>query len=469
MWSAIERFSSQAVQFTLSIIIARLVAPAEYGLIAMTGVFIALATTFIDSGFSNALIQKKESRQIDFSTVFYFNLALSLALYLLVFCLSPYIARFYNEPILEPVTRWVALELIISGVTIVQRAKLIRELDFKTQTKASLASAAIGGGVGIAMAYMGYGVWALVAQTMVRSSLNTILLWVYTAWRPSLEFSIISFKSLFDFGSKLLVSNILHSIYQNLYGLLIGRHYSAADVGYYRNAYGISSLPSMNLSSVITRAIYPVQCQVQDDKPKLTTSFHEYIRISCFVIFPLMATLSVVARPLVSLLLTDKWLPAAELISILSFAYLWTPVMAINNQIINVCGRSDLYLRAEVMKKIIAIAILIITMPLGLNTLCWGVVAYSFVDMVIIIYYARRVITTSYYQQIRAIVPLSLLTAAMALVTHISIEYLFEGAWAELVGGCAVAIVFYTTLSLLFKFKEAREIISIIQSLRNKS
>lgn len=331
VWSAVERFSVQGVQFILGIIIARLVSPSEYGLIAMLGIFLAIAQTFIDSGFSSALIQKKDRTDIDYSTAFYFNLAIAVIVYGILFLTAPLIADFYEESQLEVITKWIGLNLIISGFSIVQRAKLTVKLDFKTQAKASLLAVLFSGVVGVVLAYKGFGVWALVIQALLNNLLDTLLLWICTKWMPSFVFSWNSFKTLFSFGSKLLLSGLLHTVYINLYSLVIGRKYSATDVGYYNRAYSLAQFPSINIVGIITRVIYPVQCEMQGDDEQLNRSFIQYLRISCYIIFPLMVGLSVLAKPLVLVLLTEKWLPMSDLLSILCIAYMWYPMMVILN------------------------------------------------------------------------------------------------------------------------------------------
>lgn len=236
MWSSIERFSVQGIQFILSIVIARLVTPSEYGLIAMLSIFLAIAQTFIDSGFSNALIQKQGRTETDNSTVFYFNIAVSIIVYGMLYGAAPFIADFYKEPLLTTVTRWIGLNIIISAFSIVQRAILIIKLDFKTQAKASLIAVILSGGVGIAFAYYGYGVWALVIQAIASNFINTFLLWIFAKWTPAFRYSWQSFRTLFAFGSKLLLSGLLHTIYMNLYSLVIGKKFSAVEVGYFNRA-----------------------------------------------------------------------------------------------------------------------------------------------------------------------------------------------------------------------------------------
>lgn len=465
MWSAVERFSVQGIQFILTIIIARLVLPSDYGLIAMLNIFLAIAQVFVDSGFLNALIQKKDRTETDFSTVFYFNIFISLVFYLLLYVSAPYIASFYKEPDLSPVTRWIGLNIIIAGFSIVQRAKLTINVDFKRQAKASLTAVLISGIIGIVLAYKGWGVWALVIQTLSNNLLNTLLLWIFTKWIPKWEFSRESFNTLFSFGSKLLLSGLLHTIYMNLYSLVIGRQYSSMEVGFYNRAYQFANFPSINIVGIIGRVTFPIQCGMQDDNERLKIFFLKYLRMSCFIIFPLMIIVAVLSKSLILLLLTEKWLPAAELLSILCFAYMWYPVMVVNNQILNVKGRSDYFLYAEILKKIIAITILFITLPFGVHALCWGIVVYNFFDMAIIIYYSKRVIFVRYWEQIYNIMPLffaSLLTGGMV---YLSIQ-LFEGnLFGQLAVGSSVGLLVYILSCLIFKIREIDQIVLIIKKI----
>lgn len=465
VWSAVERFSVQGIQFILSIIIARLVAPSEYGLIAMLGIFLAIAQTFIDSGFSNALIQKKNRTEKDFSTVFYFNIVIAVIVYLILFLSSPYIAAFYNESQLELITKWIGLNLIVSSFSIVQRAKLTIQLDFKTQAKASLIAVVLSGIVGVILAYRGFGVWALVTQALLNNILDTVLLWGYAKWFPSLMFSYSSFRILFSFGSKLLLSGLLHTVYINLYSLIIGKRYSATDVGYYNRAYSLAQFPSINLVGIITRAIYPIQCEVQEDEEKLNSSFILYLRMSCYIIFPLMIGLAVLAKPLVIVLLTEKWLPITTLLSILCIAYMWFPLMVLNNQLLTVKGRSDYFLKAEIIKKVVAILILLFTMPFGLEILCYGILLYNLLDYLIIVFFVKRVINTTYWTQIKNIAPILFLNLCMGGSVFLFIGF-FDNVWMKLFGGIGFGLLFYIGSSKLFGCEEFAYICSTINKLR---
>lgn len=462
IWSAIERFSVQGIQFILSIIIARLVMPSEYGLIAMLTIFLAIAQCFIDSGFGNALIQKQNRTETDYATVFYFNIAVALIFYFILYVSAPYIASFYKEPQLNAITKWVGLNIVLMSFSIVQRAKLTINLDFKTQAKASLSAVIISGAIAIYLAYHKYGVWALVSQSLINNFLNTLFLAIKTKWIPKLVFSKQSFKTLFSFGSKLMLSGLLHTIYLNLYSLVIGRFYSSSNVGFYNRSYTIAQYPSSNIVSVISRAIYPIQCSQQNDTEKLSSSFHKYLRMECYIIFPLMIGLAALSEPLINILLTEKWLPAAPLLAILSIAYMWDPVMALNNQILKVKGRSDYFLQAEIIKKIIAFAILFITLPLGVKALCLGVILYSIMDIIIIIFYVKKVIRTSYFKQIKELIPIFILSATMGIIVYF-ITLLFNNNFTALILGFFIGTVYYLIISKIFKLREFQIVLNLIK------
>jgi O-antigen/teichoic acid export membrane protein len=462
LWSAVERFSLQGIQFVLGIILARLVTPAEYGLIALMTIFLTIAQTFIDSGFSNALIQKQNRTETDYSTVFFFNITIAFCIYGILFATSPFIAGFYKEPRLETITKFIGLNVVVSSFSMVQRAKLTVKLDFKTQAKASLISVTAGGLCGVLLAYNGYGVWALAVQAMLSTFLNTLMLWIFTKWKPLPVFSWESFRELFSFGSKLLAGGLLHAVYTNLYGLVIGKKYSAADVGYYNRANTFTYFLSINIIDIIGKAMYPVQCQLQDDEKRLNATFHQYLYVSCYIVFPLMTGLAILSKPLVLVLLTEKWLPVAALLPILCFARVWEPVMRINNIILNAKGRSDYLLKAEIIKKAIAISIMVVTLPRGLRMLCFGLAVYSFFDMFIILHYAKKVINTGYSEQLKHIIPIIVLNLSMGILVFASIQ-ISSAAWIQLVLGISVGIVSYVGLSRLFKIKTFMALSSLVK------
>lgn len=466
-WSAVERFSVQGIQFVLSIIIARILLPSDYGLIAMLGIFMAIAQTFIDSGFANALIQKKNQTKVDYSTVFYFNIIVSVVLYILLYYSAPLIASFYNEDMLVAITRIVGLTLIINSFGIVQQAKLTIALDFKRQAIASLFAVIISGGMGLWMAFSGYGVWTLVYQSLLNNLLRVVMIWIFSGWWPGFCFSVSSFKTLFSFGSKLLLSSLLHTLYTNMYTLIIGKRFATAELGYYNRAFTLAQFPSTNFTNVIVRAVYPIQCRMQDDHEQLCSVFLKYMRMACFLIFPVMVGLCAVAEPLVRLILTDKWLPAVPLLQILCIAYMWDPVMKINHNMLNVKGRSDYFLYAEVIKKITAFLILFGTIPFGVKVMCAGLILYAFADIIIITWYVRKLTGIGLTIQLRTLYPVILLSFSMGIlvygITLLNIDSLFQ-----LILSAFLGIVYYVVASRLFRFGEYAFLLKIMSDLYMK-
>lgn len=453
VWSAIERFSGQGIQFILSIIIARLVSPSDYGLIAMLTIFLSVAQSLIDSGFSNALIQKKDRTETDYATVFYFNLVVSMGIYGIFWLVSPYIASFYNEPILKDVARLAGLNFILSAFSIIQRTKLIINLDFKTQAKISIISITISGFIGIYCAWKGLGVWALVFQSLINNTINTILLWLFSHWKPIFVFSISSFKRLFSFGSRMLLTGLLATFYNNMYSLVIGKFFTAQDLGYYNRMHSLAVFPSSNITSIIARAVYPIQCNIQDNNQILKESFFKLLRLSSFVIFPAMLGLAALSKPIILVLLSDKWVSASGLLTILCFALMWNHIMYLNWQILGVKGRSDLSFKSEVYKKIISVTILICTIPLGIRIMCIGMVVYSMIDILIIICFLKQVFPISHSEEYRIIFPLFLLSFAMFCIVSFCTS-LITNPYMQIVIGLGLGICSYAGLAYFFKFPE---------------
>ena len=462
IWSAIERFSVQGIQFLLSIIIARLISPSDYGMIAMLSIFLAIAQQFVDSGFSNALVQKKNRNDVDFSTVFYTNFIISTIIYVALFIAAPWIAKFYDIPQLEIITKWVGLTIIFTGLSIVQRAKLTIELNFRTQAKISLVSVIISGIFGISLAWYGYGVWALVVQTLVNNFINSLLLWISAKWKLQFVFSWQSFRSMFSFGSKLLVVGLLHVFYSNIYTLIIGKKFNASDVGYFNRSQTLAMFPSVNIAQIITRALYPAQCEIQDDNTKLKESFLQSLKQSVYIVFPLMTMLGVLAEPLIKIVLTDKWLPSAPILSILCLAYIWYPIMALNWQLVNVKGKSDLALKAELWGKSCSLLILIATIPIGLKAICWGIVLSNILDIIIMIHYVKKVLPVGYILQAKHLFPFVLLSLVMGIVAY-SGTIIVENPWAKLITGGCLGLFVYFGVSWRLHLREFDMLLTIIK------
>lgn len=465
MWNTIERFSSQGIQFVLTIVIARILSPDDYGLVAMLSIFMAIAQTLIDSGFGNALIQKKDRTETDYSTTFYFNIVVSTFIYLLLFLIAPWISSFYSQPTLVSITRVFGLVLIINSFSIVQQARLTIVLDFKKQAFASLLSVLVGGVVGVWMAYHGFGVWTLVWQALISSLCRSVVLWIYARWMPRWLFSWDSFRGLFSFGSKIMLSAMLHTLYTNMYSLVVGKVFSAGELGYFNRAYTLGQFPVQNFSNIVFKVVYPIQCRYQNDTEKFNYLFVNSLRMSCFFIFPLMLGIVVLAAPLVQILLTDKWLPVVPLLQIVCVAQMWEPVMRMNASALDAKGRSDYRLYSEIIKKVVAFSILFLSIPFGIKVMCAGLVLYSLADMIIIIGYSRKVTGIGYCKQLRSLFPITLLSIIMGGLTYLIVSCLssFSGISQILIGGIA-GISIYFVGAYLFKFPEWNMIYSKIKS-----
>lgn len=462
VWSSIERFSTQGVQFLIMIIMARLLTPKDYGLIGMLAIFLAVAQSLIDSGFSQALIRKQDRTDVDNSTVFYFNIVVSSALYLILFIAAPFVADFYNQPELTSVMRVVCLGVILNSLAVVQRALLTVRIDFKTQAKASLSAAVISGCIGIVLAYCGFGVWSLVVQQLLNLSVNTLLLWIFSKWRPIAVFSWKSFHELFAFGSKLLASGLLDTLYRNIYPIVIGKLFSASSLGHYTRAHQFSEFPSSNVTGIIQRVTYPILCGIQDETERLEAVYRKFLKLSAFIIFPLMIGMSAVARPFIDIVLGKQWGFCGQLLQIICFAMMWYPIHAINLNLLQVKGRSDLFLRLEIIKKILGITVLCITAPFGLVVMCYGQIFNSIVALVINTYYTGKLINVGFIRQMKDLLPTILLSLTMFGAILLVNDFI-EANIYRLVIGILVGIIVYSSGSYIFKFKELQTLFSLIR------
>ena len=447
-WSGLERFSVQGVTFLVQLVLARLLTPNEYGLIGMLVVFLQIGQVFIDSGFANALIQKKECTPADFATVFYYNLLLSLAIYAILFFTAPFIASFYNQDILIPLLRLLSLTLIINALAIVQKTILVKRVDFRTQTKVSLFSAILSGVIGISLASKSFGVWALCWQQISFSFLQLFFYTLYVHWLPNSKFSKESFIKLFNFGSKLLISSLISVIYKNLYSVVIGKKFTAAELGYYTRAEQFAMFPSNNLGNIIARVAFPIFSKIQDDTPKLCTAYRRIIQYSSYIIFPLMCGLIAIAEPLITVLLTEKWLGIVPLLQILCIDWMLDHLSIINLNLLYVKGRSDWALRLEIIKKIIAIIILIATIPFGLTIMCWGRVLYSIIATIINTHYTRILINLNFFQQMIDIIPYLIGALVMAAIVY-GVNLLISTSISQVIIGILIGVITYAIITFI--------------------
>lgn len=451
VWGALERFSAQGVSFVVMIVMARILTPTDYGLVGMVLVFINIAQSLVDSGFSQALIRKQDRSATDDSTAFYFNIAVGLAIYLLIWFLAPLVSRFYDEPRLLWITRVICIGIIFNSLVVVQRALLTVEVDFKTQAKASLFASVSAGVTGIAMAYTGWGVWSIVVYHVVNLGMNCGLLWLYSSWRPCWMFSWFSFRYLFSFGSKLALSGLLHTLYVNGYNMAIGKIYKAADLGFYTRGQQFVSFFSSNISGILQRVTYPVLCRFQNDNVRLGEVFMKMVRMSSMLVFPLMTGMIVLAKPMIGMLLGERWLYSATLMQILCCGYMWFSVYSLNLNILLVKGRSDLYLKLEIVKKIVFIGILCALIPFGMEALCWGLALNSFLEVLINSFYTGRLIGVSIWKQLLHLVRPLMYAVGMGIAVWLIVWVVPDEYWVKFVCGVGGGISFYLVSIYLCK------------------
>ena len=451
IWSLIDNVSSSGVIFFVGIILARLLTPEEYGVMAMVSIFIAISNSIIDSGFSSALIRKVKVKPIEYNTVFYFNLLISLLLYICLFFISPFIALFFREPILCEVMRVIGLILIINALSIIPYTIFVREINFKTQTIISLIASVGSGVIGVWMAFSGQGVWSLVGQQLGRQCLNTLFLWFFCHWKPTVSFSMTAFKEMFGFGSKLLLSGLLDTIYKDIYYIVIGRCFSSSILGQYTRAKQFSMVFSTNLTTVVQRVSFPVLSSIQDDSIRLREAYRKVIKSTMLVSFACMLGLAAIAKPLLILLISDKWFPAVYFLQIVCFSNMLYPLHAINLNILKVKGRSDVFLKLEVIKKVLAIFPILVGVYLGIEMMLWGSVIISVISYFLNAYYSASLINYSVYEQLKDIFPSFIVSLGVGFlmwsISLLSISY-YLMLIIQLSTGFILAYLIYNWLRL---------------------
>lgn len=451
IWSLIDNVSSSGVIFFVGIILARLLTPEEYGVMAMVSIFIAISNSIIDSGLSSALIRKVKVKPIEYNTVFYFNLLISLLLYICLFFISPFIALFFREPILCEVMRVIGLILIINALSIIPYTIFVREINFKTQTIISLIASVGSGVIGVWMAFSGQGVWSLVGQQLGRQCLNTLFLWFFCHWKPTVSFSMTAFKEMFGFGSKLLLSGLLDTIYKDIYYIVIGRCFSSSILGQYTRAKQFSMVFSTNLTTVVQRVSFPVLSSIQDDSIRLREAYRKVIKSTMLVSFACMLGLAAIAKPLLILLISDKWLPAVYFLQIVCFSNMLYPLHAINLNILKVKGRSDVFLKLEVIKKVLAIFPILVGVYLGIEMMLWGSVIISVISYFLNAYYSASLINYSVYEQLKDIFPSFIVSLGVGFlmwsISLLSISY-YLMLIIQLSTGFILAYLIYNWLRL---------------------
>ncbi|MCE5230692.1 lipopolysaccharide biosynthesis protein [bacterium] len=449
-WNFVGTASMQAIHFVISVVLARLLMPAEFGLIAMLSLFMALASSMLDCGFGSALIQKLDAGRRDMTTVFYFNIAMSAVMFGTMWAAAPAIAGFFGEPALVGLTRFLGINLIINAFGLVQGTLLTKALDFKTQSIVAVIGMIVSGTVGVGLALRGFGVWALAAQSVTANSVRVLLYWRMNPWRPAWTFSFSSLRTMFPYGSRLLLSGMLNTVFENAYPLLIGKLYNKTDLGFYARASTTQRMPAGILTTILAQVAFPAFATIQNDRPRLKAAYRKTIVLACFLAFPLMLGLAAVARPLFLIVFTAKWEASIVYFQALCLVGMLMPLQALNLNVLMAVGRSDIFFRLEVLKKIIIVAAIVATCPFGIMAMVWGQVVTAILCLAVNTRYSGVMIDYPLRAQLRDVAPSFLLAGAMAIAVGLIGLGARDHLWTVLTAQVLVGIVFYAIGSAVF-------------------
>ena len=461
-WKLFERVSAQLIQFVVTIILARLLLPSEYGIIALIAIFIQLCDVIIDGGLNTALIQKKDADNIDFSTIFYFSLGMAVALYVVMFVLATPIAHFYNQPELAPVIRVLSLSLPFYTFNSIQRAYVSKNMLFQRLFYSSLGAITLSGSLGIFMAYHGYGVWALVVQNISNQAFTTLIMWFTVRWRPIMVFSTERFKALFNYGWKIFGANFITALFVNARKLVIGKFFAPASLAYYEKG---DHLPLMVMSNIFTSVqtiLFPTFSESQDNRPRVKAMMRRSTKMSCFFIYPLMIWMIVAAKPLVVFLLTEKWLPAVEFVQILCVANFFRPITISNWEAIKALGYSGITLKLEIVKKLLDITILIVSAFIGVYAIAWGCVLFNLVCVFINLAPNKKLLNYGIGEQVVDAVPTLLIALAMGAAVY-WVQWMEMPNLLIFTLQFVIGMAIYVGLSRLFKEESCMYIIQMIK------
>ena len=465
IWRFAERCGAQIVTLIVSIVLARILSPEDYGTVALVTVFTTILQVFVDSGLGTALIQKKNADDIDFSSVFYFNCAVCLFLYMIMFIAAPFIARFYEDSSLTPIVRVISLTIIISGIKGIQQSYVSRNMLFKRFFFSTIGGTIFSAFLGIYLAYAGFGVWAIVMQQLSNTAVDTLILWITVRWRPKKVFSWIRLKELLSFGWKMLASSLLDTVYNNLRNLVIGKFYTSADLAYYNQGDKFPKVIVTNINTSIDSVLFPTMASAQDDAEQIKNMARRAIKTSTYIMAPIMMGLAFCAKPVVEIVLTEKWLACVPYLQIFCITYMFYPIHTANLNAIKSMGRSDLFLKLEIAKKVVGMILLIATMWFGVFAMACSLLVSTLTSMIINSWPNRTLLGYSFKEQIIDIVP-SILCAVIMGVVISSVSIFNFGNIITLVIQVLLGIVVYIVLSWFFKLDELKYLIEIVKKMR---
>lgn len=462
VWNSAEGIISGIFTFISGIILGRLLSPSDFGLVAMVDIFSALAPLFADSGFTNALIRKINRQSIDYSTVYVTNIAISFVFALALWFCAPYVATFYGEAILVEIIHFNCFVIVLVSFLAVQNAKLTIAIDFKTKGIINVITTVLSGILTIVLALCGQGVWSLLYPAVFNIVIRGLLYWHYQHWFPGFKFSFTIWKEYFKYGSNLLLSGLLNTLYNYTYPIVIGKRFCSEDLGYYGKADNYAKLPSSSATKVLQNVTFPVLAQVQDDNVALEAVYRRLIKLSAYVVFPLMLGMCALARPFVICTVTDKWQFSIPLLQILCFAFMWRPIHALNLNLLQVKGRSDLFLRVEIAKKIIGVLVLAFTIPFGIKVMCYGIVLTSLISLIINAHYTGVMINVGFKEQLKDMAP-SLCYSLVMYIIVVLFTKLVPNIWLQLVFGTILGIILYIGISRITKSPELDYLVQLVR------
>lgn len=468
LWKLFERISAQLIQFVITIVLARLLLPSEYGIIALIAIFIALCDVVIDGGLNTALIQKKNADNTDFSTIFYFSLGMAVFLYVVMFFFAPLIARFYSHPELVPVIRVLSVSLLFYAFNSIQRAYVSKKMLFQRLFYSSLCAIILSGIIGIYMAYHGYGVWALVTQNVSSQAFTTLIMWFTVRWRPVLVFSLDRFKGLFDYGWKIFGANLITALFVNARKLVIGKFYTPASLAYYERGDQLPALFMNNIFTSVQAILLPTLSEEQDNRSHVKAMMRRSTKLSCFFIYPIMAGMISAAKPLILLLLTEKWLPAVEFVQILCIANFFRPITIANWEAIKALGYSSITLKLEIVKKIADISILVVSAMIGVYAIAWGCVLFNLICVFINLAPNKKLLNYGIKEQVVDAMP-TLLIAIVMGVSIYWIQFLNIPVVIILFLQFTLGVIIYIGLSILFKEESCKYLFQFYRDYRKST
>lgn len=456
-WKLFDQSATQIMQFAVGVVMARLLSPEDYGITALPAVFMAVAGIFIDGSFSAALVRKPDVTEKDLATSFYYSIGVGLFMYLCLFISAPWIADFYDTPVLTSLIRITALSFLWGPLGTPQNVILNKRLDFKTPARISVINKIISAILGISIAYAGYGLWALVISGLSSSLLGLLQTWWVVKWIPKEKFSKESFKYLWNFGNKMIGANLIDTIYNNVTPIFVGKYYSPKDLGIYNRALGYVVMPANQITGLLTSVTFPVLSKMQEDKNQLAFNYRRMIKVTAFISFPIFMILCALAKPLVITLITEKWISCVLLLQIMCFAKMWWPIQAINRNLMQVVGRSDLYLRVEVIKKSINFLLLCCSLPFGIDIFCYCQILQTALSMFINTYYTKELINFGFWDQIKDVFPMFILSLFILLLLMLVLTVISNMLLQIVIGGI-VGVGIYIFFAYIFKFKELSDV-----------